>query len=293
MTKRTTGELVFAFFNTIGMIGLIFVFLIPIWHVAMGSISNPGLLSAHTGLILQPLGEATLGGYRLVFANDAIITAYMNTLIYVVGATSLGVGLTILAAYCLSRPRLYFKSLIAFMITFTMIFSGGLIPTFMVVRDLGLLDTRWALIIPNAKSVFLILIMRTSFAQVPESLSEAALMDGAGHFRILFQIILPVSKAIVAVVGLFYGIQHWNAWFHASIYLRDRGLFPLQLALREIVIMNQDAMIIGAAEAADVEMYRFLIQYATIMVAIIPMMMIYPFVQKYFVKGVMIGSIKG
>lgn len=293
MTKRTTGEKIFAVFNGIGMCVLAFIFIIPIWHVLMGSISDPGLLNANQGLIAWPLGEPTLGGYRLVLANNAILNAYMNTIFYVVTATSWGVFLTILAAYALSRKDLYFRSPIALMITFTMIFSGGLIPTFMVVRDLGMLDTRWALILPNAVSVFLVLITRTSFASIPESLSEAAIIDGAGHLRILAQIILPVSRAIIAVIVLFYAIQHWNSWFAASIYIRDRSLFPLQLLLREIVIMNQDAAIQAAAEAADVEMYRFLIQYTTIMVATIPMIIIYPFVQKYFVKGVMIGSIKG
>ena len=293
MTKRTTGEKIFAVFNTLGMMALIVIFIAPIWHVLAGSISDPWLLNAHRGLITWPLGEATLGGYRLVLGNHAIVTAYMNTIIYVVAATALGTGLTILAAYALSRKDLYFRSPIALMITFTMIFSGGLIPTFMVIRDLGLLDTRWALIIPNALSVFLILIMRTSFAAIPESLSEAALMDGAGHLRILVQIVLPVSKAIIAVIVLFYGVQHWNSWFTASIYLRDRSLFPLALLIREIVIMNQDIALQAGQEAADIEMYRFLIQYSTIMIAIIPMMMVYPFLQKYFVKGVMIGSIKG
>lgn len=293
MTKRTTGEKVFAVFNTIGLIMLVIVFVAPILHVLSGSISDPLMLNAHRGLIIWPLGEPTLGGYRLVLGNQAIGMAYMNTIIYVTAATALGTGLTILAAYALSRKDLYFRSPIALMITFTMIFSGGLIPTFMVVRDLGLLDTRWALIIPNAMSVFLILIMRTSFAAIPESLSEAALMDGAGHLRILGQIILPVSKSIIAVVVLFYGVQHWNSWFTASIYLRDRALFPLALLIREIVIMNQDVAIQAGQEAADVEMYRFLIQYSTIMIAIIPMMLIYPFLQKYFVKGVMIGSVKG
>ena len=217
MTKRTTGEMVFAVFNTIGMLMLVVIFIAPILHVLAGSISDPLMLNAHRGLIVWPLGEPTLGGYRLVLGNQAIGRAYLNTLIYVVGATALGTGLTILAAYALSRKDLYFRSPIALMITFTMIFSGGLIPTFMVVRDLGMLDTRWALIIPNALSVFLILIMRTSFAAIPESLSEAALMDGAGHLTILGRIIIPVSKSIIAVIVLFYGVQHWNSWFTASI----------------------------------------------------------------------------
>jgi len=179
------------------------------------------------------------------------------------------------------------------MMTFTMIFNGGLIPTYMVVRNLGMYNTRWALIIPGAVSVYNIIIMRTSFASIPDALSEAALIDGAGHFRILTQIVLPVSKSIIAVVVLFYAIQHWNAWFQAAIYLRDRALYPLQLTLREIVILSSEQMVTADQSAGDVEIYRPLIKYATIMVSVIPMLVIYPFVQKYFVTGVMIGSVKG
>lgn len=293
MLKRTTGEKVFAVFNTIGLILLSIIFILPVWHVAMGSISDPLKLSATTGLILWPLGDATLGGYKLVLQNNSIAISYLNTLIYVVCATAFGTGLSILAAYVMSRKDLYFKGPIVFIVTFTMIFNGGLIPTYMVVRNLGMLDTRWAMIIPASVTAYNIIIMRTSFASVPDALSEAATIDGAGHFRILAQIILPVSKSIIAVIVLFYGIQHWNSWFNASIYLTDRKLYPLQLTLREIVLLSSENSIVADADGQDVEIYRPLIKYATIMVSVIPMMIIYPFVQKYFVSGVMIGSVKG
>lgn len=166
-------------------------------------------------------------------------------------------------------------------------------PTYIVVRNLKMLDTRWSLIIPGAVSAYNVIIMRTSFAEIPDSLSEAAIIDGAGHFRILTQVIIPVSKAIIAVIVLFYGIQHWNAWFNASIYLRNRDLYPLQLTLREIVLLSTEQSIVAEQDASDIEIYRPLIKYATIMISIIPMMAIYPFIQKYFVTGVMIGSIKG
>ncbi len=293
MLKRTTGEKVFAVFNAIGLIILSIVFVLPVWHVAMGSISDPLKLSATSGLILWPLGDATLGGYKLVLQNNSIAISYLNTLIYVVCATAFGTGLSILAAYVMSRKDLYFKGPIVFIVTFTMIFNGGLIPTYMVVRNLGMLDTRWAMIIPASVTAYNIIIMRTSFASVPDALSEAATIDGAGHFRILAQIILPVSKSIIAVIVLFYGIQHWNSWFNASIYLTERKLFPLQLTLREIVLLSSENSIVADADGQDVEIYRPLIKYATIMVSVIPMMVIYPFVQKYFVSGVMIGSVKG
>ncbi|MDR1971900.1 MAG: carbohydrate ABC transporter permease [Treponema sp.] len=292
-SKRSLGEKIFGLFNVIGLTALSCVFLLPVWHVLMGSISDPLRLSAYSGLILRPLGKATLGGYTLVMNNSNILRSYLNTIIIVTAATGFGTVLTILAAYALSLKRLYFKAPIVFMITFTMIFNGGLIPTYMVVRNLGMLNSLTSLIIPGAVSVYNIIIMRTAFASIPDALSEAAIIDGAGHGRILTQIIIPVSSATIAVIVLFYAIQHWNAWFNASIYLRDRGLFPLQLTLREIVILSSEQSIQAAQEATDMEIFRPLIKYATIMVATLPMLVIYPFVQKYFVSGVMIGSVKG
>ena len=293
MLKRTTGQKIFAVFNTIGLILLSIVFLLPVWHVLIGSISDPLMVSAHSGVLLRPLGQATLGGYELVLQNNSIVRAYANTIIVVVSATLLGLFLTILAAYVMSVRGLYWKKPINFMVTFTMIFNGGLIPTYMVVRNLKLMDTYWALIIPGCCVAYNIIIMRTSFSEVPDAITEAATIDGAGHFRILFQIVLPVSKSIIAVIVLFYAIQHWNAWFNASIYLRNRDLYPLQLVLREIVLNSSENSIVADADANTVDIYRPLIKYCSIMVSIIPMMIIYPFVQKYFVTGVMIGSVKG
>lgn len=293
MQKRTTGQKIFAVFNTIGLLLLSLIFLLPVWHVLMGSISDPLKVSAHSGVILRPLGEVTLGGYQLVLQNNSILRAYANTILVVTAATLLGLFLTILAAYVMSVRGLYWKKPINFLVTFTMIFNGGLIPTYMVVRNLKLMDTYWALIIPGCCVAYNIIIMRTSFSEVPDAITEAATIDGAGHFRILFQIVLPVSKAIIAVIVLFYAIQHWNAWFNASIYLRDRQLFPLQLVLREIVLNSSENSIVADADANTVDIFRPLIKYCSIMVSIIPMMVIYPFVQKYFVTGVMIGSVKG
>lgn len=293
MLKRTKGEKVFAVFNTMMMAMLFLIFVLPIWHVTMTSISNPLMVSRSTGLILHPLGKVTLGGYRLVLQNSFIVNSYLNTLLYVTAATAFGTAITILAAYVISRKDLYFKKPIAFMITFTMIFNGGLIPNYLLVRNLHMLNTRWALIIPMSVSAFNVIIMRTSFAQIPDALIEAAVIDGASPFRILTQIILPVSKAIIAVIVLFYVIQQWNAWFNASIYIQSRSLYPLQLTLREIVLLNTDQSVVSAADSGDVEIFRPLVNYATIMISIIPMMIVYPFIQKYFVSGVMIGSIKG
>ena len=293
MLKRTKGEKIFAIFNYIGMVILSIIFLIPVWHVLMGSLSDPLKISAHSGIILYPLGESTFGGYKLVMQNNFIVRSYLNTIIVVVSATAIGTFLTILASYVMSVRGLYWKKPFNFLITFTMIFNGGLIPTYMVVRNLKMLDTYWSLIIPGCCIAYNIIIMRTSFSEIPEALSEAATIDGAGHFRILFQIILPVSKSIIAVIVLFYAIQHWNAWFNASIYLKNRDLYPLQLTLREIVLQSSENAIVADADGDTVDIFRPLIKYCSIMVSIIPMMIIYPFVQKYFVSGVMIGSVKG
>lgn len=293
MLKRTFGQKIFAVFNTIGLILLSIIFLLPVWHVLIGSISDPLMVTAHSGLLVKPLGEVTLGGYGLVLQNSNIVRAYLNTIIVVTAATALGLLLTTLAAYVMSVRGLYWKKPINFIVTFTMIFNGGLIPTYMVVRNLKMLDTYWALIIPGCCVAYNIIIMRTSFSEIPEAMLEAATIDGAGHWRVLFQIVLPVSKAIIAVIVLFYAIQHWNAWFNASIYLKDRSLFPLQLVLRETVLNASENSIVADADANTVDIYRPLIKYCSIMVSVIPMMVIYPFVQKYFVTGVMIGSVKG
>ena len=293
MLKRSKGEKIFAIFNYTGMVLLSLIFLIPVWHVLMGSLSDPLKISAHSGIILYPLGDVTLGRYRLVMQNNSIVRSYANTLLIVVSATALGTFLTILASYVMSVRGLYWKKPINFLVTFTMIFNGGLIPTYMVVRNLNMLDTYWSLIIPGCCVAYNIILMRTSFSQIPDALSEAATIDGAGHFRILFQIILPVSKAIIAVIVLFYAIQQWNAWFNASIYIQNRDLYPLQLTLREIVLQSSENSIVANADGETVDIYRPLIKYCSIMVSIIPMMIVYPFVQKYFVTGVMIGSVKG
>lgn len=293
--RRTRGEKIFSVCNTIFLIFLTAVFILPVWHVMMASISDPDILQGSSGLALLPRGQVTLGGYQLILKNANVWRAYAHTVLYVAGATGFAMFMSILAAYGLSRKDLMFKTPVMMMMTFTMIFSGGLIPTYMVVRNLNLLDTIWALIIPGTVSVYYIIILRTSFAAVPDSLMEAAKIDGAGHVRILLQILIPVSKASIAVIVLFYAIRNWNAWFNASIYLQKRReLFPLQLYLREIILQTTNNSVV--AESADmtaIDRYRPLIKYSTIFVSILPMLVIYPFVQRYFVTGIMIGSIKG
>lgn len=289
--KRSMGEIIFDFFNILFMIGLIFVTLYPFLYVFFSSISDPGLLAQNRGLLIKPLG-LTFRAYQLVFENPMILIGYGNTLFYVFVGTTINIILTSLGAYALSRKNVMLSKPIMLMIVFTMFFSGGLVPTYLLIGKLGMIDTRWALIIPNAISAWNLIIMRTAFKSIPDSLEESARMDGANDFTILFRIILPLSLPVLAVMILFYGVGHWNAYFSAMIYLRDRSLFPLQLILREILITNSTEDFITGVTGGDRYPIGETVKYATIIVATLPILFLYPFLQKYFVKGVLIGSLK-
>ena len=295
---RTRGEFVFSIFNTVFLLLLSLIFIIPIWHILMTSISDPDIVQASSSIAFLPKGSFTTGGYRLVFKNPNLWRSYLNTLIYVPAATAVGMLLSILAAYGLSRKNLRYGPALTFLFTFTMIFNGGLIPTYILVNKLNMIDTRWALILPGTFSVYYMIIMRTSFAGIPDSLIDAARIDGAGHVRILVQIVLPVSKAVLASILMFYIIKNWNAWFNASIYLQKRrDYYPLQLQLREIILQTSDtldsSLVSEASDISSLDRFRPITKYCTIVFSILPMLVLYPFIQKYFVTGVMIGSIKG
>ena len=294
-TKTLSGK-IFNALNTLLMLSIAFICVAPILHVLLASISDPALLMRHKGIVLWPLGAPTLKGYEKVFQNENIIRGYLNTLFYVSAGTGLNMILTIMGGYALSRKNLLWKNLVVFLIVFTMWFSGGLIPTYMLVYKIGLIDTRSAVILPTAVSAFNMIIMRTGFSGIHESIEEAAKIDGAGDFTTLFRIMIPLNKAVIAVITLFYLVFNWNQWFNSLIYLPNRrDLYPLQLILREILIKN-DMSSMMSAEAGrtnDQDLYRQLVKYSTIIVATLPILCIYPFVQKYFVKGFMIGSVKG
>lgn len=235
----------------------------------------------------------SLEGYKTVLQNKNILTGYMNTLFYLVVGTAINMVLTILGAYVLSRRRMMLKGPLTLLIVFTMYMDFGLIPAFLNVRDLGLYDSRWAILLPVAINTYNLIVMRTAFASVPAALEESAMIDGANDFTILFKIILPLSKATLAVVVLFYVVEHWNSWFSASIYLRDRERFPLQLFLREILISSSSSTAAGEASSVDGVMYlEELIKYCSIVISTLPILCVYPFVQKYFISGVMLGSVK-
>lgn len=292
MNLRSPGERLFDVVNIVFLTALSLMTIYPFLYVLFASLSDPAWIVQVRGMIWYPKG-INLEAYKLVFNNPSIITGYLNTLIYVIAGTALNILMTSLGAYALSRQSVMWKNHIMFMIVFTMFFNGGLIPTYLLVSKLGMLDSRLALIIPAAMSAFNLIIMRTAFQGVPVSLEESAKLDGANDFTVLFRIILPLSMPVVAVMILFYGVGHWNAWFNALIYLRTRDLYPLQLILREILITNStDSMMTGVG-GGDKMPIGETIKYATIIVATVPILCLYPFLQKYFVKGVMIGAIKG
>lgn len=290
--RKPLSERLFDGINMVLMLALIVVTLYPLLYVLFASLSDPAELASYRGVLFAPLGFS-LRAYEAVFSNPSITVGYRNTILYVVGGTILSMILTILGAYALSRQNVLWKVPILFFIIFTMFFSGGLIPTYLLVgKTLNWVDTPWAIIVPTAISTWNLLILKTSFEAVPVSLEEAARIDGANDFTILFRVILPLSLPALAVITLFYAVGQWNAYFQALIYLRDRTLFPLQLVLREILIANSmDSMTTGVA-SGDIAPIGETIKYATIVVATVPILMLYPFLQRYFVKGVMIGAIK-
>lgn len=289
--KPTKGESIFQIINTLLMLLLIIITLYPFIHVAFASISEPSQLVKHRGVLARPLG-ISINAYKVVFQNPNILTGYVNTLIYVVAGTTINLIMTSTGAYVLSRKNVYWRNALMFMAVFTMFFGGGMIPSYLQVRRLGMTDTRWALLIPGAISTYNLIIMRTSFAAIPDSLEESAKIDGATDFTVLFRIIIPLSLPVIAVMILYYGVGHWNSWFSAMIYLRDRALYPLQLILREILIASSLDSMMTDVSGLDREPVGQTIKYATIMVATLPVLCIYPSVQKYFVQGVMIGALK-
>jgi putative aldouronate transport system permease protein len=261
----------------------------PILHVLAASFSDPIRLIRHQGALFWPLGFS-LKGYETVFRNPNIVTGYMNTLIYVVSGSGIGMILTLLGAYALARTGWPMRKFFVFLFVFTMYFSAGMIPAFMLVKNTGLLHTRWAIILPTAVNTWNLIVMRTAFAAVPTELQESAYIDGASDLRILWQIYIPVSKATVAVILLFYAVERWNSWFTSMIYLNDNAMYPLQIFVRDILLFDAAA---GMTEDVNAIYLKELTKYALIIVAVVPILCVYPFVQRYFVKGVMLGSVKG
>lgn len=264
----------------------------PLYFVAVSSFSEPNIAGGN--LLFFPK-DFTLEGYMRIFEDSSIWRGYKNTILYTVVGTLINVVLTLTAGYALSRRDLYGRNLFMMMIVFTMFFGGGLIPTYLLVKKLGMVNTIWAMMIPNAVSAFNIIITRTYFqTTLPGELLESAHIDGCSDLRFFVRIALPLSMPIVAVMGLFYTVSHWNAYFNALIYLKDYELQPLQIILRNILISNQvsEMFVEEIHDMAQQQRVLELMKYGVIVVASLPVLVLYPFLQKYFVKGVMIGSIK-
>lgn len=293
---QTRADKIFDICNKIFVWFLIIIITYPLIYIISASISNPSAVNSGE-MWLFPV-DITFEGFKRVFNSPEIWIGYRNTIFYTVVGTAINLAITLPCAYALSRSDLVGRSFFMKMLIFTMFFDGGLIPTYLLIRDLGMINTPWALLIPGAASVWNIIVTMTFFkSTVPRSLEEAAEVDGASIFRVFFQIVLPISAPIIAVMALFYGVGHWNSYFSALIYLTDRDLFPLQLFLREILVEQEitaQLMMQGGNVDQIGEQFKIAssIKYAVMIVSALPLLVIYPFLQRYFIKGVLIGSIK-
>ncbi len=287
MKKKKKG-LLFDLLNGAVLTLVALVTLYPFLYVVFASFSDPLELMSNSGLLFAPMGFS-LDAYVRVFENPSIYSGYANTIFYVVVGTLVNIIATCMAAYVLSRKQFMLRRFLTVMFIFTMYFNGGLIPSYLLIKDLDLINSRLALILPGAVNTFNLMIMITGFEGVPESLEESARMDGAGDWTILFRIIMPLAKPTIMVMVLYYAVGHWNSWFNAMIYLRDADKMPLQIFLRDILTRSQLGAMSGQVDVEDVGLT---IKYATIIVSTVPILCIYPFIQKHFVKGVMIGAVK-
>lgn len=268
--------------------------LYPLIYIVSASFSDPQAVISGK-VILWPI-DVTLKGYKAVFKNSRILTGFINSFIYLFAGTALNLVMTMLCAYPLSRKEFTARNKIAALFVFTMYFSGGLVPTYMVVNKLGLLDTRLAMIIPSAMSTYNMIICRTYMVNsIPDEMYEAAQMDGCTPFKYLLNVVTPLCKPVLAVLALYYGVAKWNSYFDAMIYLKQQGLEPLTIVMKDILIQNNVdlTMISDASVAAQMQGLTELLKYSTIVVGSLPVLILYPFVQKYLVKGVMVGAVKG
>ncbi len=293
--KESKDDKVFNFFNMMFLVIACLIVLYPLYFIIIASISDPN--AVYEGNVIWLPQNPSLDGYNELFKDSSIWTGYLNTIIYTVSGTIISVFCTICGAYALSRKTLPFGKLLMFMITFTMFFSGGLIPTYLTVQQLGMLDSIWAIIIPTAIGPWFFIIARTFFqTSIPNELYEAAHIDGCSEFKLYTKIVLPLSTTIIAVMVLFYGVNMWNSYFLPMIYLSEESMFPLQLVLRNLLIQNELSASMMTGDATSfVEQQRVAdqIKYGAIIVSTLPVLVIYPFVQKHFAKGVLVGSVKG
>ncbi len=294
MKNKSGSDLAFDIFNYILLSVVLLVVLYPLYFILIASVSDPDAIN--TGRVLfWPVGFNTLG-YEKIFADVKIWTAYGNTIFYTIVGTMINIVLTMMFAYPLSRKEFCGRKFLTFFMMFTMYFQGGLVPTYLLMQGLKLYDTPWVMVLLPALNVFNVIIARTNIQNnIPEELYEAASLDGCSHMRYLFKIVFPLSRTIIAVLVLYYGVAHWNEFMNGLIYLRDEGLYPLQLVLRGILVQNQaSASMMGDIDSMMAQQKAAeLIKYGLIIVSTVPILAVYPFLQKYFEKGVMVGSVKG
>jgi putative aldouronate transport system permease protein len=290
--KKSKAEKTFEAFNVLLLTAIMMITVYPFLYVFFASLSDADLLMAHSGVLLSPLG-LNFSAYKGVISNPMILQGYKNTLLILFFGVMVNLLLTSFGAYFLSRKNVLWQKAIMKLIIFTMFFNGGLIPTYINIRELGLYNNLLALILPCAISTFNLIIMKTYMDGIPIAFEEQATIDGANDFIILFRIIIPIAMPSVAVMILYYGVFHWNSWFSAMIYISDRSLLPLQVILREILIQNDTAQMASYSSELGKNNISETIKYATIIITTLPVLFVYPFLQKYFVKGVMIGGVKG
>ncbi len=287
--KENAGYKIFKIIDVLLIALISIICLYPMLYVLFASLSNSELFMKHQGLLFKPLG-VNVGSYIQVTKHPMILSGYINTIKVLVGGLIINLFFTLTGGYVLSVREFRWRKLLNKLVVFTMLFSGGMVPFYLTVKTIGLYDSYWALVIPVAINTFNLIIIRTAFESVPLSLSESARLDGANEFTILVQIVLPLCMPSVAVIILYYGVSHWNAWFNAMLFLQTRQKYPLQLILREILLQNDTSSMTGGSDTVGMS---DTVKYAVIIVSTLPVLCLYPFLQRYFVKGVMVGAVKG
>ena len=285
LKRVSPSRAVFLVVAVLFLLAIALVCFLPIWHVIMASISNPTQVNVSKGLILSPLGNVDVTAYKMLLSYQSLWTGYRNTIFYIILSC-------VITGVVFSRNRFFYRNTFMLIISFTMLFNGGMIPTYMVIRNIGMVDTIWALVVPGALSVFNIILMRTSMQEISDSLEEAARLDGANDFVIMFKIVLPLCKATFAVIMLFTIVMKWNDYMSALLYLPTKTeLYPLQMELRKILFQSTKE-ITSASDVSSSTVYARNVEYGAIVISTLPILCVYPFVQKYFVTGMTIGAVK-
>ena len=294
--RESMDDRIFLFFVGLVLTAAVVITIYPLWYVLIASVSDPNLV--YSGEVLLLPRAFTLEAYQALWDDDSLMRGYANSLYYTALGTSISVFFTMLAGFALAQRKLWGHRAVLLLLTITLFFNGGLVPTYLVVKNLGMLNTVWALILPNAVAVWNMFLVRNFFLHsLPRELHEAAVMDGAGYVDFFYRIALPLSRAILSVMVLYYALGYWNMYFGPLIYLSDEGKYPLQLILRNILLENQlaqgSAGGIDAASIAEKQRLADLLKYSSVVAGSLPLLIIYPWLQKYFEKGILIGSIKG